>query len=123
MHDAAVNLVDRLPCRNFAPSATRMGLGARSRNVIGLCSCGLTQVVWPRMVPHPDVACLLYFILVRPLARRPRIEYQHSIGALPRGASAWQAWRAAARHVRLFADTLLDKGARLDRRLKSPCYA
>ena len=50
-----------------------------------------------------------YFVVVRPVARRASIDYQRRIGALPASAGAWQAWRAAALHVRRFADTLLDK--------------
>ncbi|MDQ3187414.1 MAG: acyltransferase [Pseudomonadota bacterium] len=50
-----------------------------------------------------------YFITVRPIARRASIQYQHRIGVLPADANALQSWRAAARHVRRFADALLDK--------------
>lgn len=50
-----------------------------------------------------------YFIAVRPVARRASIDYQRRLGELPVEASAWQGWRAAARHVRRFADVLLDK--------------
>ena len=50
-----------------------------------------------------------YFITVRPVARRASIEYQRRVGVLAADSSAWQAWRAAAVHVRHFADTLLDK--------------
>jgi predicted LPLAT superfamily acyltransferase len=50
-----------------------------------------------------------YFVTVRPVARRASIEYQRRIGVLAADSSAWQAWRAAAVHVRHFADTLLDK--------------
>ncbi len=50
-----------------------------------------------------------YFVAVRPVARRASIDYQRRLGTLPAGASAWQAWRAAARHMRHFADALLDK--------------
>ncbi len=50
-----------------------------------------------------------YFVVVRPVARRASIDYQRRIGVLPASAGAWQAWRAAALHVRRFADTLLDK--------------
>ena len=50
-----------------------------------------------------------YFVAVRPVARRASIEYQRRVGVLPADAGVWQAWRAAAAHVRCFADTLLDK--------------
>ena len=50
-----------------------------------------------------------YFLAVRPVARRASIEYQRCVGALAADSSAWQAWRAAAEHMRHFADTLLDK--------------
>lgn len=50
-----------------------------------------------------------YFVAVRPVARRASIEYQRRVGVLKADASAWTAWRAAALHVRRFADTLLDK--------------
>ena len=50
-----------------------------------------------------------YFIATRPIARRASIEYQRQLGQLPPAAGAWAAWRAAARHVRRFADVLLDK--------------
>ncbi len=50
-----------------------------------------------------------YFIAARPVARRASIEYQRRLGHLPATAGAWSAWRAAARHVRHFADALLDK--------------
>ena len=50
-----------------------------------------------------------YFVTVRPVARRASIDYQRRIGMLSADTSAWQAWRAAALHVRRFADTLLDK--------------
>lgn len=50
-----------------------------------------------------------YFVLVRPVARRASIEYQRRIGLLQANAGVWQSWRAAALHVRRFADALLDK--------------
>ena len=50
-----------------------------------------------------------YFVAVRPVARRASIEYQRRVGRLSADAGGWQAWRAAAAHVRRFADTLLDK--------------
>lgn len=50
-----------------------------------------------------------YFIAARPVARRASIDYQRRLGVLAPGAGQWQAWRAAARHVRRFADVLLDK--------------
>lgn len=50
-----------------------------------------------------------YFIAVRPVARRASIDYQRRLGHLPASAGTWHAWRAAARHVRHFADALLDK--------------
>ncbi|MEO8185867.1 MAG: acyltransferase [Burkholderiaceae bacterium] len=50
-----------------------------------------------------------YFVTVRPVARRASIEYQRRVGVLAADSGAWQAWRAAAVHVRHFADTLLDK--------------
>ncbi len=50
-----------------------------------------------------------YFVAVRPVARRASIQYQRRIGALTVDAGAWREWRAAALHVRAFADTLLDK--------------
>jgi len=50
-----------------------------------------------------------YFVAVRPLARRASIDYQQRLGVLAGDAGRWSAWRAAARHVRHFADALLDK--------------
>lgn len=50
-----------------------------------------------------------YFIVVRPVARRASIEYQQRLGTLSPCAGRWQAWGAAARHMRRFADVLLDK--------------
>lgn len=50
-----------------------------------------------------------YFVTVRPVARRASIDYQRRIGTLAADAGPWQAWRAAALHVRHFADTLLHK--------------
>jgi predicted LPLAT superfamily acyltransferase len=50
-----------------------------------------------------------YFVAARPVARRASIEYQRRVGVLPADSGAWQAWRAAAVHLRHFADTLLDK--------------
>jgi len=50
-----------------------------------------------------------YFVVVRPLARRASIDYQQRLGVLAGDAGRWSAWRAAARHVRHFADALLDK--------------
>jgi predicted LPLAT superfamily acyltransferase len=50
-----------------------------------------------------------YFILVRPVARCASIDYLQRAGQLSPQAGAWARWRAAARHVRAFADTLLDK--------------
>lgn len=50
-----------------------------------------------------------YYIAVRPFARRASIEYQTRVGTLPADAGAWEQWRAAARHVRRFADVILDK--------------
>ena len=50
-----------------------------------------------------------YFVAVRPLARRASIDYQQRLGVLAANVGRWSAWRAAARHVRHFADALLDK--------------
>jgi predicted LPLAT superfamily acyltransferase len=50
-----------------------------------------------------------YYIVVRPLARRVSIDYQQRLGVLASDVGRWRAWRAAARHVRHFADVLLDK--------------
>ena len=50
-----------------------------------------------------------YYIVVRPLARRVSIDYQQRLGVLAADVGWWRAWRAAARHVRHFADVLLDK--------------
>jgi predicted LPLAT superfamily acyltransferase len=50
-----------------------------------------------------------YFVAVRPLARRVSIDYQQRLGVLAADVGWWRAWRAAARHVRHFADVLLDK--------------
>ena len=50
-----------------------------------------------------------YFVAVRPLARRASIDYQQRLGVLAGDVGRWSAWRAAARHVRHFADALLDK--------------
>jgi predicted LPLAT superfamily acyltransferase len=50
-----------------------------------------------------------YFVVVRPLARRASIDYQQRLGVLAGDVGRWKAWRAAARHVRHFADALLDK--------------
>jgi predicted LPLAT superfamily acyltransferase len=50
-----------------------------------------------------------YYIAVRPLARRVSVEYQQRLGVLAADVGGWSAWRAAARHVRHFADALLDK--------------
>ena len=49
-----------------------------------------------------------YFVAVRPLARRASIDYQQRLGVLTGDMGWWSAWRAAARHVRHFADALLD---------------
>ncbi|MEP6608056.1 MAG: acyltransferase [Burkholderiaceae bacterium] len=80
---------------------------------------GRTIGLWFMYLSHVVIGRLLfrilawpaswYFITVRPIARKASIEYQRRLGVLPVGARAWQSWRAAARHVRLFADTLLDK--------------
>lgn len=50
-----------------------------------------------------------YFIAMRPVARYASIEYQQRLGVLPADASDWKCWRSAERHVRRFADALLDK--------------
>lgn len=50
-----------------------------------------------------------YFIVVRPVARCASIEYQQRLHTLAPDAGHWQAWSAAARHMRRFADVLLDK--------------
>ena len=50
-----------------------------------------------------------YFISVRPVARQASIEYLHRIGEIEPDAGRLAQWRAAARHVRCFADALLDK--------------
>jgi predicted LPLAT superfamily acyltransferase len=50
-----------------------------------------------------------YYVAVRPLARRVSIDYQQRLGVLAADVGWWRAWRAAARHVRHFADVLLDK--------------
>lgn len=50
-----------------------------------------------------------YFICVRPVARRASIDYLRRIGEINPQAGSFARWRAAARHVRCFADALLDK--------------
>jgi predicted LPLAT superfamily acyltransferase len=50
-----------------------------------------------------------YFAATRPVARRASIDYLRRVGELAPGAGGWTAWRAAARHLRVFADALLDK--------------
>jgi predicted LPLAT superfamily acyltransferase len=50
-----------------------------------------------------------YFICVRSVARRASIDYLSRIGEITVGAGRFAAWSAAARHVRSFADALLDK--------------
>ena len=50
-----------------------------------------------------------YYMAVRPLAPSVSIDYQQRVVALAADVGGWSAWRAAARHVRHFADVLLDK--------------
>ena len=112
MHDAGVKLFRSAAAA--APSAQGSRLHWASVPEAGM-SIGLWFMYvshklfgrgWFRILMLP---ASWYFILVRPLARRASIDYQRRLGVLPADASAWQAWGAAASHVRYFADALLDK--------------
>ncbi len=50
-----------------------------------------------------------YFALTRPVARRASIEFLMRVGELPRDAGFWRRWTATVRHIRSFADALIDK--------------
>jgi len=50
-----------------------------------------------------------YYVAARPVARRASIEYLRRVGCITHTTKGWHRWRAAARHVRSFADALLDK--------------
>lgn len=52
---------------------------------------------------------IVWFVLVRPVARRASIDYLRRIGELPPDAGRLRAWRAAMRHFMSFAETVLDK--------------
>lgn len=78
-------------------------------------SAGLWFLYWSHRVFGRGVYRALmwpvswYFVAVRPVARRASIDYLQRAGQLAPHASTWARWRAAARHVHAFADTLLDK--------------
>lgn len=50
-----------------------------------------------------------YFALTRPVARRASMEFLARIGAVTADASRWRRWSATVRHIRSFADALMDK--------------
>ena len=112
MHDSGVRLFRSAAVAE--PSARD-----RSRHWASVPEAGMSIGLWFMYASHKlfgrgwfrvlMLPASWYFILVRPLARRASIEYQQRLGVLPANGSAWQAWRAAARHVRYFADALLDK--------------
>lgn len=50
-----------------------------------------------------------YFALTRPVARRASMEFLERVGEVPRHAGRWRRWSATVRHIRSFADALMDK--------------
>jgi predicted LPLAT superfamily acyltransferase len=50
-----------------------------------------------------------YFALTRPVARRASMQFLQRVGAVAPEASAFARWSATVRHIRSFADALLDK--------------
>lgn len=52
---------------------------------------------------------IVWFVAVRPVARRASIDYLRRVGALPATAGIGRAWFAAMRHFMSFAETVLDK--------------
>lgn len=52
---------------------------------------------------------IVWFVAVRPVARRASVEYLRRVGVLPAGAGRVRAWAGAMRHFSSFAETVLDK--------------
>ena len=52
---------------------------------------------------------IVWFVAVRPVARRASIDYLLRVGALPEGATRPRRWLAATRHFASFAEIVLDK--------------
>lgn len=110
-HDAEVKL--------FGSTAAAPPPAETSRHWATVPEAGLSIGLWFMYASHAIfgrwwyrvlmLPASWYFILARPLARRASIEYQSRLGVLPAHASSWQTWNAAARHVRYFAEALLDK--------------
>src|SRR4030095_16257204 len=118
--DAPAAAASAPPCRPGAVSSTHLPAEQRpDTHWASLPESGSTAWLWIMYLSYVWIGRPLFFLLswpaswyfvaVLPVARRASIEYQRRMGVLKADASAWTAWRAAARHVRRFADTLLDK--------------
>jgi predicted LPLAT superfamily acyltransferase len=112
MHDAEVKLFRSTAAAEPPTESSRLHWASvpEAGLSIGLWFMYASHVVFGRGLYHVLMwPASWYFILVRPLARRASIDYQQRLGVLPANASTWQTWNAAVRHVRYFADALLDK--------------
>lgn len=100
-------------------TAVNMRSNPRPTHWASVPEAGLTIGLWFVYTCHAVFGRVLYralmwpvswyYIAVRPLARSVSIDYQQRLGVLSTDIGRWSAWRAAARHVRHFADVLLDK--------------
>lgn len=112
MHDAEVKLLRSNAMAETPPRSSRLHWASvpEAGMSIGLWFMYASHAIfgrgWYRILMLP---ASWYFVLVRPVARRASIDYQQRLGVLAADATSWQAWSAAARHVRYFAEALLDK--------------
>ena len=106
MHHACMDAVDR----RSNPRPTHWASVPEAGLTIGLWFVYACHAVFGRVLYRALMwPVSWYFVAVRPLARRVSIDYQQRLGVLTGDVGRWSAWRAAARHVRHFADALLDK--------------
>ena len=106
MHHACMTVVDM----QSNPRPTHWASVPEAGLTIGLWFVYACHAVFGRVLYRALMwPVAWYFVAVRPLARRASIDYQQRLGVLTGDVGRWSAWRAAARHVRHFADALLDK--------------
>jgi predicted LPLAT superfamily acyltransferase len=106
MHHACMTAVDM----QSNPRPTHWASVPEAGLTIGLWFVYACHAVFGRMLYRALMwPVSWYFVVVRPLARRASIGYQQRLGVLAGDVGRWSAWRAAAKHVRHFADALLDK--------------
>jgi len=107
MHDACMTAVDT---RSNPRPSTHWASVPEAGLTIGLWFVYACHAVFGRVLYRALMwPVSWYYIAVRPLARRVSIDYQQRLGVLAANVGRWRAWCAAARHVRHFADVLLDK--------------